>query len=121
MKIDKSQGDADKCKMVKEALKEIEKHSAPGSYIVANSRARCCSFESLQELKQYKVISVEQLQKFDPPGKNKLLNNLGMYVACCLFVLLRVPLFIYIELNIKKRFGKLASRFVKKFKKLRTL
>lgn len=68
--------------MVKEALKEIEKHSAPGSYIVANNRARCCNFESLQELKQYKVISVEQLQKFDPPGKNKLLNNLGM---CMLF------------------------------------
>lgn len=68
--------------MVKEALKEIAKHSAPGSYIVANNRARCCNFESLQELKQYKVISVEQLQKFDPPGKNKLLNNLGM---CILF------------------------------------
>ncbi|XP_043792904.1 uncharacterized protein LOC122715060 [Apis laboriosa] len=76
LKIDKSQCDIDKCNMVKEALKEIAKHSAPGSYIVANNRARCCSFELLQELKQYKVISVEQLQKFDPPGKNKLLNNL---------------------------------------------
>lgn len=70
--------------MVKEALKEIAKHSAPGSYIVANNRARCCSFDLLQELKQYKVISVEQLQKFDPPGKNKLLNNLGMYIYCLL-------------------------------------
>ncbi|OAD56951.1 hypothetical protein WN48_02476 [Eufriesea mexicana] len=76
VKVDKSQGDIDKCNMVKEALKEITKHSAPGSYIVANNRARCCSFETLQELKQFKVISVEQLQKFDPPGKNKLLNNL---------------------------------------------
>ena len=79
IKVDKPQGDIDKCNMVKEALKEITKHSAPGSYIVANSRARCCSYEALQELKQYKMISVEQLQKFDPPGRNKLLNNLGMY------------------------------------------
>ncbi|XP_012174007.1 uncharacterized protein LOC100648772 isoform X1 [Bombus terrestris] len=82
VKVDKSQGDVDKCKMVKEALKEIAKHSAPGSYIVANNRARCCNFESLQELKQYKVISVEQLQKFDPPGKNKLLNNLETIWQC---------------------------------------
>lgn len=36
--------------MVKEALKEIAKHSAPGSYIVANNRARCCSFDLLQEI-----------------------------------------------------------------------
>lgn len=75
--MDKPQGDVDKCNMVKEALKEITKHCAPGSYIVANNRARSCSYESLQELKQYKVISVEHLQKFDPPGKSKLLNNLG--------------------------------------------
>lgn len=76
LKIEKSQGDIDKSSVVKEALKEIVRHSAPGSYIVANSRARCCSFELLRELKQYTVISVEQLQKFDPPGKSKLLNNL---------------------------------------------
>lgn len=63
--------------MVEEALKEIVQHAAPGSFIVANGRARCCSYESLQELKQYKVISVENLQKFDPPGTNNLFNNLG--------------------------------------------
>lgn len=83
--MDKSQGEVDKCNMVKEALKEITKHSAPGSYIVANSRARCCNYELLQELKQYKVISVEHLQKFDPPGKNKLLTNLGMYNMYLIF------------------------------------
>lgn len=91
------QGDSGKCDMVKEALKEITKHTAPGSYIVANSRARCCSYESLQELKQYKVISVEQLQKFDPPGKNKLLNNLGTYSLCFLILdsaLLLINLFV---------------------------
>lgn len=63
--------------MVEEALKEIVQHAAPGSFIVANSRARCCSYESIQELKQYKVISVEDLRKFDPPGTNNLFNNLG--------------------------------------------
>lgn len=83
--------------MVNEALKEIAKHSAPGSYIVANNRARCCNFESLQELEQYKVISVEQLQKFDPPGKNKLFNNLGMYMLFFFFffVLLSISLVTY--------------------------
>ncbi|XP_048514099.1 uncharacterized protein LOC105683282 isoform X2 [Athalia rosae] len=65
-----------RCGMVEEALKEIVCHAVPGSFIVANSRARCCSYESLQELEQYKVISVENLQKFDCPGHNNLLNNL---------------------------------------------
>lgn len=104
--------------MVKEALKEIAKHSAPGSYIVANNRARCCSFELLQELKQYKVISVEQLQKFDPPGKNKLLNNLGMYILLVIKYYIKILLLI---LFVKKQFGKLVLRFAKKFKKLHTL
>ncbi|XP_046426025.1 uncharacterized protein LOC124182594 isoform X1 [Neodiprion fabricii] len=67
---------AGKCGMVEEALKEVVRHAAPGSFIVANSRARCCSYESLQELKQFKVISVENLQKFDAPGTNNLLHNL---------------------------------------------
>lgn len=65
--------------MVKEALKEIVKHTVSGSYIVANDRVCCCSYESLQSLRQYKIISIEQLQKFDPPGKSKLLDNLGNY------------------------------------------
>lgn len=65
--------------MVEEALKEMARHTVPGSYIVANNRACCCSYESLQRLKQYKVIDVEQLQKFDPPGRSKLLDNLGNY------------------------------------------
>ncbi|KAL0104259.1 hypothetical protein PUN28_017171 [Cardiocondyla obscurior] len=75
-KIDKLQAGVDKSNMVKEALKEIVKHTVPGSYIVANERAYCCSYEVLQNLRQYQIISVEQLQKFDPPGKNKLLDNL---------------------------------------------
>ncbi|XP_015602233.1 uncharacterized protein LOC107271126 [Cephus cinctus] len=76
IKSDKSHIGSSRCGMVEEALKEIIQHVMPDSYIVANSRARCCSYESLQELKQYRVISVEHLQKLDPPGKNKLLNNL---------------------------------------------
>ncbi|KAM0731755.1 hypothetical protein ACS0PU_001297 [Formica fusca] len=75
-KIDKQQIGVNKCNMVKEALKEIVKHTVPGSYIVANDRVCCCSYESLQSLRQYKIISIEQLQKFDPPGQSKLLDNL---------------------------------------------
>ncbi|XP_011642183.1 uncharacterized protein LOC105430357 [Pogonomyrmex barbatus] len=75
-KIDKLQTGVDKSNMIKEALKEIARHIVPGSYIVASDRACCCSYESLQSLRQYKIISVEQLQKFDPPGKSKLVNNL---------------------------------------------
>lgn len=78
--MDKLQTGVDKTNMVKEALKEITRHTVPGSYIVANDRARCCNYESLQSLRQYKIISVEQLQKFDPPGKSKLLDNLGNYL-----------------------------------------
>ncbi|KAF7380095.1 hypothetical protein HZH66_014450 [Vespula vulgaris] len=76
IKMDNVKKDVSKCSMVEEALKEITRHTVPGSYIIANNKARCCSYESLLELKQYKVISVEQLQKFDPPGKCKLLENL---------------------------------------------
>lgn len=57
-----------KCGMVEEALSEIVKHVARGSYIVANGRARCCNYESVKELNQYHVISVEYLQKFDTNG-----------------------------------------------------
>jgi len=79
--MDKLQTGVDKSNMVKEALKEITRHAIPGNYIVANDRARCCSYESLRSLRQYKIVSVEQLQKFDPPGKSKLLNNLGKLVS----------------------------------------
>ena len=63
--------------MVEEALNEICAHAKPGSYLIANRRARCCNYESLKELKEYKVISIEDLQKYDTPGKNELLHNLG--------------------------------------------
>ncbi|KAK2583530.1 hypothetical protein KPH14_009486 [Odynerus spinipes] len=76
IKTDNVKKDVSKCSMVEEALKEITRHTVPGSYIIANNKARCCSYESLVDLKQYKVISIEQLQKFDPPGKCKLLENL---------------------------------------------
>ncbi|XP_011155469.1 uncharacterized protein LOC105192883 [Solenopsis invicta] len=77
-KIDKLQTGDDKSNMVKEALEQITRHAASGSCIVANNRARCCNYESLQSLSiKYKIISVEQLQKYDPPGKSKLVNNLG--------------------------------------------
>ncbi|XP_012277776.1 uncharacterized protein LOC105698267 [Orussus abietinus] len=76
LKSEKGHTNVNRCGMVEEALKEVVRHALPGSYIVANSRARSCNYESLQELKQYRVISVEYLQKFDPPGKNKLLSNL---------------------------------------------
>lgn len=78
VKTDKSQG-VNKCNMIEEALKEIMQHTVPGSYIVANNRVCCCNYESLQSLREYKIISVEQLQKFDSPEKSKLLNNLGNY------------------------------------------
>lgn len=81
IKMDNVKKDVSKCSMVEEALKEITRHTVPGSYIIANNKARCCSYESLLELKQYKVISVEQLQKFDPPGKCKLLENLGKFFS----------------------------------------
>lgn len=86
--MDNTKKDVSKCSMVEEALKEITRHTVPGSYIIANNKARCCSYESLLELKQYKVISVEQLQKFDPPGKGKLLENLGKFFSCRFFSLL---------------------------------
>ncbi|XP_011142648.1 uncharacterized protein LOC105185102 isoform X1 [Harpegnathos saltator] len=75
-KMEKQRTGLDRCNMVEEALKEMVRHTVPGSYIVANNRAYCCSYESLQSLKQYKVISVEQLQKFDSPGKRRLQDNL---------------------------------------------
>ncbi|XP_011330205.1 uncharacterized protein LOC105275216 isoform X2 [Ooceraea biroi] len=77
-KIDKLHTGAahDKSNMVKEAVMEIARHAMKGSFIVANERVSCCSYETLLRLKQYKIISVEQLQKFDPPGKNKLFDNL---------------------------------------------
>jgi len=78
-RVDKLQAGADKSDTMKEAVKEIARHAMPGSFIVANERVSCCNYESLRSLKQYKIISVEQLQKFDPPGKNKLFDNLGNY------------------------------------------
>ncbi|KAH0561331.1 uncharacterized protein LOC123264905 [Cotesia glomerata] len=63
--------------MIEEAIKQIVNQVLPGSYIVANSRARCCNYEALQDLKQYRVFSVEHLQKFDTPDTHKLLNNLA--------------------------------------------
>lgn len=66
--------------MIEEALQQVSSKAISGSCIVANDRASCCSYKSLQNLKQYKVISVEQLQKFDPPGESKLLYNLGNYL-----------------------------------------
>lgn len=64
--------------MVEEALNEISMHARPGSFLIANRRARCCNYESVKELQGYKVISLEDLQTYDPPGKNDLLSNLGM-------------------------------------------
>lgn len=119
--------------MVKEALKEIVKHTVPGSYIVANDRVCCCSYESLQNLRQYKIISIEQLQKFDPPGKSKLLNNLGNYsslynnvaITCfCIYFSTCINNFCVnypFSLIFKKQFGKAPLKSVRKFKKLRTL
>ncbi|XP_063972769.1 uncharacterized protein LOC135160294 isoform X2 [Diachasmimorpha longicaudata] len=66
-----------RCGMVEEAIKVITKQVLPGSFLVANRRARCCNYESLQELKQYGVFSVEYLQTFDGLGHQKLLGNLG--------------------------------------------
>ncbi|CAD6235091.1 GSCOCG00007801001-RA-CDS [Cotesia congregata] len=62
---------------ISKAIKQIVNQVLPGSYIVANSRARCCNYEALQDLKQYGVFSVEHLQKFDTPDTHKLLNNLA--------------------------------------------
>lgn len=121
--MDKQRAGLDRCNMVEEALRETMRHTVPGSYIVANDRACCCSYESLQNLKQYKVVSVEQLKKFDTPGKSKLLNNLGNYSplrsspfrrhnrshsSSCLS-------------HSKRRFGKALSRSARRFKRLRTL
>lgn len=66
-----------KCGMVKEAMKEISQQVLPGSNLIANNCARCCNYESLQDLKQYRVYSVEQLQKLDKSYGNNLLSNLG--------------------------------------------
>lgn len=63
--------------MVEEALNVICSHAKPGSYLIANQRARCCNYESLKELTEYKVICIEDLQIYDTPGKNELLGNLG--------------------------------------------
>ncbi|KAJ8681214.1 hypothetical protein QAD02_017001 [Eretmocerus hayati] len=65
-----------KCGMVEEALNEIRAHAKPGSYLIANKRARSCSYESLKELKDYHVISIEDLQMYDTPGKSELLSDL---------------------------------------------
>lgn len=63
--------------MVEEALSEIIQHVLPGSYVVANGRARCCNYESVKELKQYAVLCVEYLQKFDSTNRNKFATTLG--------------------------------------------
>ncbi|XP_011308880.1 uncharacterized protein [Fopius arisanus] len=76
-KTEKGKTVMQRCGMVEEAIKVITKQVLPGSFLVANSRARCCNYESLQELKQYSVFSVEYLQKFDNPDHQKLLSNLG--------------------------------------------
>lgn len=64
--------------MVEEALNEICDHAKPGSILITNKRARCCNYESLKELEEYQVINIEDLQKYDTPGKNELLGNLGL-------------------------------------------
>lgn len=63
--------------MVEEALGQIRTHAMPGSFLIANRRTRSCNYESVKELQDYKVISIEDLQTYDPPGKNELLCNLG--------------------------------------------
>ena len=72
----KNHSDANHCGKVEEALNEIVRLALPGSFIVANYRARCCNYESIKELAQYSVTSIEYLQKFDMPGTNKLLSNI---------------------------------------------
>ncbi|XP_014231810.1 uncharacterized protein LOC106655769 [Trichogramma pretiosum] len=62
--------------MVEEALNEIGTHSAPGSTLIANRRARYCNYENVKELKGFKVIGIEELQIHDPPEKNELFSNL---------------------------------------------
>ncbi|KAK0095432.1 hypothetical protein PV326_008397 [Microctonus aethiopoides] len=66
-----------KCGMVEEAMKEISQQVLPGSDLIANNCARCCNYESLQDLKQYRVYSVEQLQKLDKSYGNNLMSNLA--------------------------------------------
>lgn len=63
--------------MIEEALRVICSHIKPGSYVIANSKARCCNYESLKGLIDYKVISFEDLQIYDTPGKIDVLSNLG--------------------------------------------
>lgn len=75
--MNKAQENPNQCGMVEEALNEITQHVLPGSFIVANNKARCCNYESIKELQHYAVLNVEYLQKFDAPGKNKLLGILG--------------------------------------------
>lgn len=60
-----------------ETINQIIQHVAPGSFIVANERARCYSFEALQQLKQYATFSIESLHKFDTSGGKELLRTLG--------------------------------------------
>lgn len=66
-----------RCGMVEEALNEIRAHAVPGSFLIANKRARCCNYESLKELQDYRVLCIEDLQTYDTPGKNELFANLG--------------------------------------------
>ncbi|XP_003428052.1 uncharacterized protein LOC100680094 isoform X1 [Nasonia vitripennis] len=65
-----------RCGMVEEALNEIRAHAVPGSFLIANKRARCCNYEALKELQEYTVLCIEDLQTYDTPGKNELLANL---------------------------------------------
>ena len=64
----------------------------PGSTLVANDRAMCCSYDAVKDLPGYQsVISVETLIKLDLPGTRRIQENLGkkIYIfMVCLRVLL---------------------------------
>jgi hypothetical protein len=63
--------------VVEEALKYVQRQVRPGSTLVANDRAMCCSFNMVKELPGYpSVISVETLMELDLPGTRRIQENL---------------------------------------------
>lgn len=77
----KDQPGSPKPGVVEEALKYVQRQVRPGSTLVANDRAMCCSFNMVKDLPGYpSVISVETLMELDLPGTRRIQENLG---ECC--------------------------------------
>ncbi|KAJ4437258.1 hypothetical protein ANN_17393, partial [Periplaneta americana] len=76
-RIIQDQSGSPKPGVVEDALKYVQRQVRPGSTLVANDRAICCSYDAVKDLPGYQsVISVETLMELDLPGTRRIQENL---------------------------------------------